>query len=318
MVKKNRQTKGTGFRPTPIADSLNGWLRKAARRKIVDLSSWRSGREEATRIMEAAVPSDRLVDESPELAIYSQVTNWLTQMLEVAQDQRQLRRFADAIASAEEEYMPSGPPTSPLTSSYFWHWALYDMAMGYGGETVASVFLSLGRVFGYSEEFLQTLEKLVDSRMGLHAVEAVDGERTTLCELVTSERAVVICQSGWVGSVGELWLARVLPSPLSPRERSVVVTTPYVILNPGTKEWLAYIERAVRSEVGGDLSAHYRRLMKRGKDLRHWNEYIFEAYVNHREEAVFLAGLPDVEESRPHSKFNENRRDAMGRGESLL
>ncbi len=31
------------------------------------------------------------------------------------------------------------------------------------------------------------------------------------------------------------------------------------------------------------------------------------SYVNHRTEAIFLAGLPDVPESRPHSKVNNRR-----------
>jgi hypothetical protein len=30
----------------------------------------------------------------------------------------------------------------------------------------------------------------------------------------------------------------------------------------------------------------------------------FEAYVNHRSDVIFLAGLPDVAESRPHSTVN--------------
>ena len=47
--------------------------------------------------------------------------------------------------------------------------------------------------------------------------------------------------------------------------------------------------------------------MKYGLSSAYWNEYIFEAYANHRPDAVFLAGLPDVEESRPHSRANSDR-----------
>ena len=36
----------------------------------------------------------------------------------------------------------------------------------------------------------------------------------------------------------------------------------------------------------------------------YWTEFVFEAYVNHQTEAIFLAGLPDTPESRPHSKVN--------------
>ena len=36
-----------------------------------------------------------------------------------------------------------------------------------------------------------------------------------------------------------------------------------------------------------------------------WNDYVFEAYVNHQADAIYLAGLPDIPESRPHSKISE-------------
>ena len=44
--------------------------------------------------------------------------------------------------------------------------------------------------------------------------------------------------------------------------------------------------------------------MKYGPTREYWNDFVFEAYVNHRTEAIYLAGLPDVPESRPHSMVN--------------
>jgi hypothetical protein len=44
--------------------------------------------------------------------------------------------------------------------------------------------------------------------------------------------------------------------------------------------------------------------MKRPPTLVYWNEFIFEAYANHVTEAIFLKGMPDVDESRPHSRIN--------------
>ncbi|MGB5571250.1 MAG: hypothetical protein WBM71_12550 [Sedimenticolaceae bacterium] len=32
--------------------------------------------------------------------------------------------------------------------------------------------------------------------------------------------------------------------------------------------------------------------------------FVFEAYVNNRSDFIFLAGLPDVAESRPYSRIN--------------
>jgi hypothetical protein len=44
--------------------------------------------------------------------------------------------------------------------------------------------------------------------------------------------------------------------------------------------------------------------MKYGPTRTYWNDFVFEGYVNYRMEAIYLAGLPDVPESRPHSEIN--------------
>ena len=69
-------------------------------------------------------------------------------------------------------------------------------------------------------------------------------------------------------------------------------------------KWLAYFARTLPKIDRTNPQRAYEILMKYGPERNYWNEYIFEAYVNHRTELVFLAGLPDVEESRPHSKVN--------------
>lgn len=69
-------------------------------------------------------------------------------------------------------------------------------------------------------------------------------------------------------------------------------------------EWREYFRRVVPLEAP---AGEYERHMKFGTTPRYWTEYVFEAYVNHRAEAVYLAGLPDVPESRPHSRTSEER-----------
>ena len=41
--------------------------------------------------------------------------------------------------------------------------------------------------------------------------------------------------------------------------------------------------------------------MKYGPDPNHWNEYIFCAYSGHKDEVIFLTGIPDIRESLPHA-----------------
>jgi len=48
--------------------------------------------------------------------------------------------------------------------------------------------------------------------------------------------------------------------------------------------------------------------MKYGLSHDYWLEFVFEAYVNFQPDVVFLQGLPDVEESRPCSPMNLDKR----------
>lgn len=45
--------------------------------------------------------------------------------------------------------------------------------------------------------------------------------------------------------------------------------------------------------------------MKYEPTREYWSDYVFEAYVNHQADAIYLASLPDVPEIRPHSEISE-------------
>jgi len=51
----------------------------------------------------------------------------------------------------------------------------------------------------------------------------------------------------------------------------------------------------------------YERHMKYGPPREYWNDFVFEANVNHQSDAIFLAGLPDIPESRPHPRVSEEQ-----------
>ena len=79
----------------------------------------------------------------------------------------------------------------------------------------------------------------------------------------------------------------------------MVFTTPDPV---NFNEWLAYFRRTLPAT--GSI-ADYERHMKYGPTREYWNDYVFEAYVNHQADAIYVAGLPDVPESRPHSEISE-------------
>lgn len=210
------------------------------------------------------------------------------------------RCFADAIGDAETEYMPEGPPMSPLTRSYFFFWAVCDLSPKGNGETLASATLDLVGEIGVEPQLLVAMHALERSRMGLWVHQGFAGDRVVLRELVTDQECRCVVPSGFRGRAGEVWFARVLP-PVAPGLDAVVVTTPYVLIDTAPSQWLAYVDRALGVGPADQRSRRYGRLMKFGARPRGWPEYVFAGYVNYQVDAVFLTGFPDVTESLPHA-----------------
>ncbi len=57
-------------------------------------------------------------------AVYVFMQNFTAHFAEVVSWMPEMEVWSEAVAKTEEEYMPAGPPMSPLTGSYFWMWAL--------------------------------------------------------------------------------------------------------------------------------------------------------------------------------------------------
>jgi hypothetical protein len=297
----------------PIARKILEGLVRAKQQKVVALADIRKGRDEMRRIIEQAIPSESHGTLHPGFAAYLYVTNWASGLAEAMQDLPELRRHFDRIAKAEDEYMPEGPPMSPITRSMFTTWSLWDLAVGVKRESLGSILLAVCRAQGQDPLFLGTLQTLVESSLGLYVHEGVTDSGIRLRDLATGELHHGVCSSGHDGTRGELWLARVLPSPAPTLEHAIVMTTPYVITNPTAPVWRQYLDRTLPKTKIADSARAYKTLMKRGLDERYWFEYVFEAYADHDGGAVFLTGLPDVAESRPHSDINVSR-DASNLG----
>lgn len=209
------------------------------------------------------------------------------------------------IGRAEDHYMPGGPPMSPLSTSYFTCWAFFDVCHGRDDETIGKIAIAVGRAFGTDPELLRLFQLMQDSRMGVYVHCGAEGGLTVLRELVTGVEHRAIVPSGYAGRAGELWYARVLPPPVTGSTESVVFTTPYVLIRPGRDEWEQYFERTLGFDLGQTRLDRYARHLKFGPTRSYWNDFVFEAYANFQTEAVFLAGVPDIAESRPHSAVND-------------
>ena len=289
----------------PIADKLVKKMKRYAKSKVVDLQVVMTGRKSAEELQKTVATDEKLAELHPAHAIYVYAQNQTSVFAEQLTALNEMNRFVKLISKAEDEYMPSGPPMSPLTTSFFTCWAFFDACVGIGEETIATTTMAVGSAFGMHKELLRVIGLMQDSRMAVYAHEGMDNDRIVLRELVTNRVCKAICPSGYCGQRGELWYARVLPPPVPDLEEYVVFTTPYLLVEPGEFQWLAYFHRTLPDAPTEDRIAAYERHMKFGPARDYWNEFVFKAYANHQTDVIFLKGLPDIPESRPHSSVNK-------------
>ena len=81
-------------------------------------------------------------------AVYTAVQNVTSFFAERVSVFPEFEPYYQLVAQAEEEYMPGGPPMSPLTTSYFTTWAFYDVRFGPDQETIGHVPARRGRFAG--------------------------------------------------------------------------------------------------------------------------------------------------------------------------
>jgi hypothetical protein len=209
----------------------------------------------------------------------------------------ELPEFEPVKARIEREkrhYMPDGPPMSPITRSLFVCWAQFDMRED--DETLGQVLEAMLYELGGAGELANVVSELNRSRLGFFVHETHQGDVFRLRELTTSHSGNFLIQSGYTGQPGDLLLVRGAGPPLPGSQNGAILCTPYVILEPGHRDWNSYLERTLQPP---SAITSYESLMKRGvapAGDRYWLEYVLEAYVNHSDATILLAGLPEIEQ----------------------
>ena len=99
----------------------------------------------------------------------------------------EMKLFAKLAGDAEEEYMPSGPPMSPLTGSYFTCWAFYDLRFGKDGDTIGKCQIEANDLVLMNPDQLDVLKKLSESRMGIYEYIGFADGLVRLRELITGD-----------------------------------------------------------------------------------------------------------------------------------
>ena len=102
-----------------IAQSLIASFREQSQ----DLSQ---AAEQFTEGLPADCPSpEELAKEGydPQHVLYIAAQNFASAFAESIGEFGEFDEFSEQAARAEDEYMPSAPPMSPITNSFFWTWA---------------------------------------------------------------------------------------------------------------------------------------------------------------------------------------------------
>jgi hypothetical protein len=286
----------------PIAKRIVAKMKLHWQRKVVNIKNVIAGYTMAEELQKTVVSQKELEGFHPAHAAYVYAQNQVSVMSEQLTALKEMAPFVDIISKAEDLYAPSAPPMSPLTTSYFTCWAFFDACAGPANETIGTVVLDVGAKFGMHPELLRLMRLIQDSRMGFYIHRGREGDASVLEDLVTAAVYRAIVPAGYKGQKNENWYVRLLPPPFPGGKEHVAFTTPYIVVHPDFGEWLAYFRRTFPATAG---FADYEGHMKYGPTREYWNDFVFEAYVNHETDAIYLAGLPDIPESRPHSEVSE-------------
>ncbi|MYE00727.1 MAG: hypothetical protein F4Y03_05525 [Alphaproteobacteria bacterium] len=292
-----------------VADKIAKKIVSSRGSKVVDLASWREGREMALEAGfgdEGPMPG-KFADLEPCYAIYALAETIASLMAESISGMREAKGFVRIAGGAEDEYLPAGPPMSPLTVSYFTMWALFDVRFGSSRETMGSCILRIAPEFDCPSWLIDTVELMQRSRMGFYVHCGSEGGGVLLREV--GARKIVSCTvpAGYAGNEGEIWFVRVLPPPHALCRHHIVFNTPYVIRDYPEHAYVDYLERELarlKAKKAPRTKDPHGHLMKYGLEPNHWNEFIFSAYEGHQAEAIFLTGIPDIRESLPHASAN--------------
>ena len=297
----------------PIAEKVIRAMHKENRKKVIDFKVWKIAKDYQSKLQKERENKD-FSHLDPLHAIYTDTQHRISEFIE----QFSMLPESDALnlrhLQAEDIYLPSGPPMSPLTPSYFFCWSAFDMNVGIKRETYTTIMIEICKALGADPNFVKLVRSMQGSRMGLYVHQKQDGKFVYLKELYTNRLIKVRSTSQYYGTPDEIWLVRLLSDPFGYVDYSITFTTPYVIIkgSPEMKtfilnsfyaeeEWLEFIERNLARIKVKDPNAAYDHFMKYGLSKHYWPEYVFQAYVNHQGNVIWLTGFPDRAETLPHS-----------------
>ncbi|MFM9965444.1 MAG: plasmid pRiA4b ORF-3 family protein [Planctomycetaceae bacterium] len=245
--------------------------------------------------------------DDPQHVLFAAAQQFTSAVAEAFSMDQEFAEYAAIVGQAEDDYIPDGPPISPLTRSFFTTWAFFDVRFGADRESMGGCLLELLRAMSGPDLMVGTLEKFNASRMGIYEHVGSEGSRVRLRELLTGEEFLCHSTSGYQGHTGELWYVRLCPPVAESFDYHLVFTTPYVLTGASREDWTAFLNRSLLDASNKERGLY--DLLKYGSDQVNWNEFVFQSFLHAEHDAIFLTGLPDVAGSLPHSPLRETLDD---------
>lgn len=283
-----------------ISTKIKRKFKKSKNNTIIDLSEIKSAKGKLSEIdsdIQTILMNEKY---DPSHAIYLIAQNLLSYFTEDFSTFIEFSDFYDKVTAIEDEFMPSGPPMSPLTKSYFTFWCFCDLSFGDESETICSIFYDLAEENEFDEMLLKAVKTLNSSYMGLYKHMGFEDDFILLKEILTNKLFRCICPTGYKGKKNEIWFIRIVKNLDDVYDYLIVMNTPYIILNSKEQDWIAFFQR--QGITNNDIEYEKKRIsfLKNNPDFKYWHNYIMDAYVNHSVSNILLTGIPDIKGSKPH------------------
>lgn len=269
-------------------------------KKIIDFTEAKKAREALSKINSGLSKIDRSEDLDPSHKIYVQIQNILSYFSEEISVFNEFTEYYDMLEELDFEFMPSYPPMSPITNSYFSYFCLCDLRFGKERETISTIFKDIGIAFEYENLLIKSVDNLIQSSMRFYKNVKVEDGLVELEDILTKDRKICVSTSKYLGKPNEIWFVRLVPNLDEKYDYQIILNTPYVILHQNEEDWIKYFER--HGVEKGDLEIDSKILskMKYNIDVKYWLNYIMDGYLHYEPNCIFLTGIPDVKGSKPH------------------
>ena len=166
------------------------FARAQRRHRLVGLSSHegipRGGALDENRLGELLAKG-----RDPAHAVFIYAQNFASVMAEEMSVLKELRQYARTVEKAEDEYIPSFPPMSPVTISYFTMWAFFDVLFGQSHETIGTCLQRLAREASFQGWLMDAINVMQNSRMGFYVHCGIEDRYVRLRE-IGGERSSVV------------------------------------------------------------------------------------------------------------------------------